>query len=236
MLQHVTTRPKGGGIQPTGALCAAGQKTDFDPSHCCAGDNECWERLVEPETREDLIALPPLALHDAIGYLDAVWRNAFKKKGLLSRGALLSGGIMATACKTSQDFKDKVSAVVDAFNAFQVPIDTRDGSLHKMVLYLKNWARDRGIPDEEFVPVEQAIAILKKVTRLRAGFEHSAAREDFEAAQQALGISLPAESYAEEWNRLVARVTANFTVVRQFIRAQVQEEEKAAPAASPPRP
>jgi hypothetical protein len=47
-----------------------------------------------------------------------------------------------------------------------------------------------------------------------------------------LGVALPAESYADEWSRLVARVTANLGVVREFIRAQIRDEERSAEAAA----
>jgi hypothetical protein len=225
MLHHVSTHaPEGQGIQPNGALCAAGMKSEFDPHDCRPGENECWQRWVEPEARSGVVAVSPLALHEAVGYLDAVWRNAFGR-GLLARDALLAGGVLAAPCATSQDFKEKVSAVVDAFNALHVPIDTRDGSLQKILLHLQDWARERRIPDADLAPVERAISVLKRVPRLRAGFEHAAARADFEAAQQALGVSLPAESYADEWNRLVARISLNLGVVRQFIRSHIQDEE-----------
>ncbi len=231
-LHHVTTWPKDRGIQPTGAMCAAGEKENPNAAECRPGGNECWHRLVEPHVREDIVRLSPLTLHEAIGYLDTVWLNIFRE-GLLARDVLLAGGTLATPCTGSQDFRDKLSAAVDAFDAFQVP-GSRGGTLERMTAYLKDMANRMGVL-QEFAPVEQAISVLQKVPRLRAGFQHGdeRARRDFEEAQQVLGVRLPAVSYAEEWSRLVARVAGQLAIVREFLRKHAGEAGSRPPAPAP---
>jgi hypothetical protein len=218
MLHHVTTWPKPGGIQPTGALCAAGKKENPNAGECRPGGNECWHRVVEPHAREDIVPLSPLTLHESIGYLDAVWRDAFQKKPLLSGNLLPAGGTLGTPCRSAEEFKEKVKALVDVFDAFDVP--GSGGTLQRMITYLKAWSVAQGALPDDFAPVEKAINVLQQVTRLRANFEHSdaRARSDFEQAQRALGIRLPAVSHTEEWDRLVAHVTDMLRVVREFLR------------------
>ncbi len=201
-----------------------------DPAKCCFGGHQCWERVVETDARSEVVQFSPLTLHEAIGYLDAVWRNAFGD-GLLGRDVLLAGGTLATPCTGIEDFQDKVSALVLVFNAFRVPVDSKDGSLAKMLAHLQGWAAERGAPPEEVAPVEQAISVLRRATRLRAGFEHGTGG-DFEEAQQVLGLRLPAVSYAEEWTRLVARVAGQLAIVREFLRTHAQQAPNT-PVASP---
>ncbi len=206
------------------AFCDLGHhaKVRSEPDRCCYGGHDCWERDVEPEPQPGSLQRSPLALHEAIGYLDAVWLNVFKG-ALLGRDVLRAAGTLATACATSQDFTEKVAALVETFDAFQVP-GNKGGTLDRMVVHLKSWCSSIGVVTEEYEPVEQAITVLKKVARLRAGLLHGdeRARRDFEEAQRVLSISLPAVAYAPEWNQLVARVAGALAVVREFVRRQGQ--------------
>jgi hypothetical protein len=231
MLQHVTTWHAPGKIRVTGTKCAAGMQESPDAVECAPGKNECWHRIVEPEPREETVHLSPLTLHEALGYLDAVWRDVFDKKPLLSGALLTAGGMLATPCRSAKDFDEKVKGLVDTFDAFQIPDGgTGGGTLDRMLGFLEQWADSKGSANDELPSVARGMAVLKAVARVRAYFQHSDARArgSFEAAQRALGIRLPAISYAEEWDRLVSGVTEAIRIVREFLRKHAPQ-----PAAQP---
>lgn len=202
-------------------MCDRGfQKQANEWGACHFGGHDCWERIVEPQAREVAVHLSPLTLHEAIGYLDAVWRDVFGKKPLLAGGLLTAGGMLAEPCATVHDFNERVKGLVDVFDAFQVPGGKAGRPLESMLDFLKSWAESREAAKADLPSVEEAISVIRSVANVRAYFQHSdaRARTAFEAAQRALRIRLPAVSYAEEWDRLVARVTEMLRVLREFLR------------------
>ncbi len=214
------------------AFCDLGnQKSGAEWGACCCGGHPCWERVVETSEPQDVAHLSPLALHEAIDYLDAIWRTAMKAP-LLKYDVLAVGGTLATPCAGKDDFQLKVSAVVDAFDGFQVA-GKKGGTLERMTEQLRSWSAGKSVANDDFATVEEAIGVLKKVARLRAGLLHGGdrARGDLEEAQRALGVSLPAVSYAEEWHQLVVRVTSALAVVRQHVRRYGRDGMGAPPAA-----
>ena len=221
-LHHLTTLKPAGLIRAHRALCGAGRE-QFRPEECQPGENTCWQRRGDETVPSETIRSPPLALHESFDYLDVVWRNVFGQP-LLKLNALEVGGLLATPCSGKDDFHKKVNCIVDTFDAFQVPVAS-GGSLEKMAVHLKAWGEAEGLTPDDLMPVQQAIVVLKKVARLRAGMLHSSsepARQSFEDAQVTLGVSLPAVSYADAWDHLVARVTEMLSIVRQFVRSHGQ--------------
>jgi hypothetical protein len=68
------------------ALCNQGEPgAENDPSQCRPGGHQCWERILEPKIDAPEIPSSLLALHEAFGYLDTVWRLAFGRKHALLR-------------------------------------------------------------------------------------------------------------------------------------------------------
>ncbi len=57
-----------------GARCDLGRPEIKNPSRCHAGGHSCWWRVLEPDRVGPTIPTSPLALPEAIDFLDAVWR------------------------------------------------------------------------------------------------------------------------------------------------------------------
>ncbi len=241
MLHHVRTwviTP--GRIDVTGTMCGANKKESPNAAMCRPGRHECWHRLVEPQAREEVVHLSPLTLPEALGYLDAVWRDAVREGPLLA-GNTLAGSLLAMPCRDAADFREKVKGLVDgAFDALRVPGGRprapAAARLAELREFLERWASSREGASDDLRSVKDAISVLEKVNTIRSNLEHSDphSRGAFEEAKRALGIRLPAGSYREEWDRLVASVVEALRVVREFLRKHGQEAGPA-PTAPPPQ-
>lgn len=206
-LHHVSTWPKDAGVQPVAAMCAAGARTELQPLRCRPGDYECWHREGEDASRAPG-PVPPLAIHESLDYFNAVWRIAFDAP-LFKPFALATGGVLATPCKSSQDFQVKLSALGEVFNAFSVRLDA-------MKAKLAEWGSAKAATADEIADMEKAVSVLQRLLAIRAGQQH--ARERAETAARALGLHLPPASYGDAWNEVQTLLHDALGDLRRFIR------------------
>ncbi len=203
-----------------------GARLGQDPSRCRAGGHDCWERLVEPAPAATVVdELPPLALPEAIDFLDAVWQLAFGKR-LLGTVASTHHAGLAQPCADRHQFGDRLSDLVDVFDRFDVPApqvaeggkaQPREATLLRMQNVLaERLAGDEGAIDR----IERAIAVLRAAAAARAAVEHTDAAKRLPQALATLGVSsYPPMSWADAWTQVRGAVIRALATIRDELRA-----------------
>jgi len=215
-----------GEVTPTrvaaGALCDRGQPEIHDPSGCRPGGHKCWERILEPEIDIPEIPSSPLALHEAFGYLDTVWRLAFGRRHALLRLTTMADiAQLSQPCRTRSDFESMMSALAAVLKAMDIPEDLfpqgvsniqKDHTLERIKDCLKH---ELGEDYDE--SCDRAIEVLQAVNAVRYSQQHANQR-DLSKAFSRLAIPFPLSSGNEAWGRICAKTIEALGVIREKVR------------------
>lgn len=164
------------------ALCERARPEIDDPSRCRPGGHPCWERILEPEIESVEMPSSPLALHEAFGYLEAVWRLAFgSNHGLLRLTSMTDIAQLSQPCRTRSEFESMMSALAAVLKAMNIPEDLfpggvsnleRDHTLERIKVCLKC-----KLGEEYDLSCEGAIEVLRAVNAVRSSQQHANQRE-----------------------------------------------------------
>jgi hypothetical protein len=219
----VTGTPAENGTQVertlSGAECNIGRNCIAeDPTGCVPGGHSCWRRLVEPERRKAR-PVPPLAIVEALDFLDAVWRLTFDRQRLIGTTALVHIARLEQQAVDRQDVRDRLSDLADVFDALEIPAPLapsppgREGTL----LRLNRLLSEKIIDPEGIERVSVAVEKLRAVVRIRAGLQHSGAGPSLPASFAVLGIGYPPD-WTLVWDQIKEAVIEALTVLRDEVR------------------
>jgi hypothetical protein len=230
-LHHAVVGFTGGPPVILKAMCDLGRaEVEAGAHRCRPGGHSCWERTVDlAEGAEQEVA--PLALHESIDYLDAMWKGTFGVHLLRLRGAGVLGKL-ATPCVSQSDFESKLSALADTINSF----DVRDEDLEpnhrgdhnygpgRTLARLRSALAHRassGAVDEEGLRLGlEGIQVLQKAMALRTAFQHTGggAAGKLPMVFAAFGLPIPPPAPPASWNRVRGRVLRALDSIRQVLR------------------
>lgn len=210
----------------THAICDAGhdQKLLGQPLACVAGGNDCWERLVAPNVLRLPDSVSPLALPEALGYLDAVWRNVFGAP-LLKVPPLEAAAGLALGCTNRDEFTSRLTAVVMVLDGCEVTLAPEivkqlgPGRQHA-VARIEAALTGRLADTDDQGSVVQAAAVLRDIKHLRNSFQHGSPYTDAKArdALERLGIALPFD-WPSAWDRVRSAATTALRQMRETAQA-----------------
>ena len=205
------------------SICDLGKEEIENPEKCCAGDNQCWERIVERIDAPVPTLASPLTLPEAFDFLDTVWRLAFgKKRGLLRLRSTTDTVSLVLACSTRDEFKSRVSALDDIFKSMEIPDGILEIELdesnkgHTFVRLLA--CLETRLETIDYQEVEQAVNALRAVNEVRVAFQHSGAASRLPDALRKLGIPYPPSQWGDAWDRIRAKVSEALHIIREKVR------------------
>jgi hypothetical protein len=212
-----------------GGACDLGHDQQVTGGNRCApGGNDCWERVVV-SSQAEVPTVHPLAVHELVEFIDALWKLIFPKKRLLSLSSLTVGPKLMPPCIDDKShFEAKLSAVGEMFNSLTVDAalvgDRTDlnGSLAKMRVVLGKKAAEVKLAEDRIERMEQAVDTLRRALDLRASAQHAGAKDRLPRAADAYGLSYPLASYAGAWDRVYARLAEELRVIRDCMREMIQ--------------
>jgi hypothetical protein len=187
------------------------------PSLCHPGQNECWERIVEPELSvSDSVFFSPTELLIAFDYLDVIWERRFKRPLLRLRGVEKTNSL-SQSCATADEFRSRLVDLNEIFKLLEIEDDLLpENSTIK--------------PEETFKRVEEClkkecpdkhgeIALplrkLRDINTVRNKSTHGGA--ELVTALGRLGIKYPISSYASAWGRIRVEVADALNRLRKLL-------------------
>jgi hypothetical protein len=213
------------------ARCDTGRaEVTQNAGKCRPGGHACWVKEVAFTEAEPTTA-SPLALHESFDYLDAVWKNVFRKNFIQLRGAAVVGKL-ATPCVSSAELEAKLSALADVIKAFSIEDDdlvpghrahkdfAKDRTLARLQSALLNrlgaGAEEEGAASQ----VQEAVCVLRSAVALRTGYQHTGggAAGKLPGAFGAFGIPYPPPSPALAWARIQSAVLRALEMLRGVLR------------------
>jgi len=178
--------------------------------------------LGHPVAADLPTAYPPLALVEALGYLDAVWR--YRLKGpLLGRNQPVSWVRLAQSAASTDEFDARLSALTDVLVHLDVRLPAaeesdalaaKEGSLLRLRRRLR--LELDALPSSR---VDEAIETLRSIVRIRAGGQHSGLGSETASAFRALRLPYPPLDYAVAWEQIRSRAIDGVNAIRQEIQA-----------------
>jgi len=196
-----------------GAMCELGRPEIRQCSGCRPGGHDCWERAYEsaaPQPSE----VPPLALHEAFDFFDAVWTIRFGA-GLIGKVPTATVATLAEPVSDRDDFKARMSELADVLAALDagiaVPAESREvrGSLARIAAALAA----AGIEDARD-PIEH----LRSVVAIRTALQHAERSGELATRLEDLGVPVAPIDWAQAW-RAVASVTVEaLRALRSLVR------------------
>jgi len=213
------------------AMCDRGRsEVQSGAIKCRPGGHSCWERTVAP-AKVIASEAAPLALHESLDYLDAVWKGAFGSHLLQLRGASVVGKL-ATPCQSRSDLEVKLSALADTMSSFSIQDDDLapqhrgdanygpGRTIARLDSALTRWASTKAAEEETVRLAHEGVLTLQRVMALRRGFQHTGggASGKLPVAFAALGLSVPPPAPDVTWSRVRERVLSAFDAIRRLLR------------------
>jgi hypothetical protein len=178
------------------------------------------ERQLQPITSGEQTPLPADALHDALDFLDSVWRNV-TGKNLIETHRLGPSARLAAPVTNRSDFESRLSDLADVLKAAKVDDSYIDPKLAKDLTPDKSLGRLKialikvlSIPEAEVAT--QAVEVLQNILRVRAALQHVEARPDLPTALASLGITSTAD-WAQTWQVVRHRAVDALRDLRQAL-------------------
>jgi hypothetical protein len=203
-----------------GALCDKVRPEIAQPRGCRAGGHDCWERIVELVEAPTEPTMSPLSLPEQLGFLDTVWRVAFKRP-LLQLGPAAHVAGLALGCASREEFTARLSDLADVLDSLHVSADllpsdqaAARGALIRVGLALGESDLDQDGKDR----VAAAVTTLRSVVRIRVGLQHGDAAKELPEHFGKLQISYPPTDWETGWNQVRARTVDSLVQLRDEIR------------------
>lgn len=193
------------------AACERNQPEIADPGGCRPGGNPCWSRVIETGVHVASQS-PPRSLADALDFLDSAWQLRYGA-GILNIKSVADVVGLASACSSREDFKSRVSELDDLIKNFVIadaalPAETTipaDQTLNRLEAIF-------GAPPLSDTVAPEAIKVLRTVSRIRVGYQHTDAAAKLQEHFRALGIENAALDWPTTWDT-VRSVTADALIL-----------------------
>jgi hypothetical protein len=205
------------------ALCDLGRADISSPSQCHAGGHPCWERILEPEADAPVLPPAPLALPEALDFLDTAWRLwKGKKQPLFQVKSTRGSAELALSCTTRDECMSRLTALADTLKSMTIPDDLLlekdrqvpgDQTFTRLLACLKPH-----LEEADYQPCEQAVGVLRAVNGVRTAFQHSGAARELPIILEKLAISYPPPSWGETWDRIRAKTVEALGIIRETVR------------------
>jgi hypothetical protein len=201
-------------------MCDIGRNEVQQPEQCRAGGHGCWEWLIEPGLDRPTIPASPLALPEALDFLDIAWRFAFgKRQALLRLRDTVTTAKLSQACATRADFESQLSALADILKTMDIPdvllSRTQEINKDQTLTRLLDCLRERLEPSD-YEEVERAVSTIRTVNDVRVALQHSGAARELPTSLVKLGISYPPR-WGDAWDRIRAATIEALRVVREKV-------------------
>jgi hypothetical protein len=223
-----TTRDSGARMvrQLVQGMCDIGRDEVQQPEQCRAGGHGCWEWLIEPRLEQLAIPASPLALPEALDFLDTAWRVAFgKRQALLRLRNTTSIAKLSQVCTTRADFESQLSALADILKAMDIPdallSETQKIDKDQTFMRLLDCMQVR-LEESDYQEVERAVSTLRTVNEVRVALQHSGASRDLPTSLVKLGIPYPPQ-WRDAWDRIRVATIEALRIVREKVLKHATE-------------
>jgi hypothetical protein len=166
-------------------------------------------------------AVSALSLPEALGYLDAVWRNVAGSP-LLGRTSPSASARLALPAASPDEFDTRLSALADVIGHFDVELpadaDVQANAARERSLARMSRRLALTLEGSSLQRAEAALATLRQIVRIRVGAQHSLIA-DAPQAFRALGLAYPPIDYGAAWVAVRARATEALNAIREELQA-----------------
>lgn len=209
-----------------GALCELGRpEVDAAPGRCRPEGHTCWERSVQVTHSAPRVSLSPLAVAEAVDFLDSVWRAQFGDR-LVKNPATTHVAGLSMPVHDRDDFKARLSDLAGVVESFTIPDDLLAGDLPAE--YRKGSInRLQGALDHASVAYsDNTLRRLRSVIALRAAMQHPGkAAKELPSLFEGLGLTYPPPSWERAWSVVQSEVVEAISEFRNGVRQIEQESE-----------
>jgi hypothetical protein len=201
-------------------LCDIGRDEVQQPELCHAAGSQCWEWLIEPIQEQIAIPSSPLALPEALDFLDTAWRVAFgKKRELLKPRGITNNARLSQPCATREEFEAGLSALTDIMKNIDIPDDLLNNTAiqkHETVNRLSDCLKKHLADPVDHQDIENAADTLRSVNKIRNALQHSGASTELLTIFSKLGISYPPQ-WGSAWDRIRAATIEALRIIREKV-------------------
>lgn len=162
------------------------------------------EKLNPAPTQQPRVLPSPLAILDSLHYLNITWERHCRRRLVRVENFALAASL-AFDVANGDEFAARLSAFGDLMKNLQShSVSGVDGpALKQLEAYLR-----QQLPDEtDQASIAAVLPVLRAVTRIRNGLQHSAAASDGMQAWRDLGLDYPPSDWNEAWLQLRAIAT-----------------------------
>lgn len=175
---------------------------------------------IQPTVQIAPTALPPEALHDALDFLDSVWRNV-TGKNLIEAHRFGPAARLAAPVTNRSDFASRLSDLSDVLKAVKVDDSYIDPNLAKDLTPEKSLARlkvalSKLLKSPEAEVATQAVEVLQSIIRVRVALQHVEARPDLPTSLASLGITSTTD-WSQTWQIVGHRAVEALRDLRQAL-------------------
>lgn len=216
-----------------GALCELGEAAVGRPGGCHAAGHDCWEMLVDLPT-PTVGAPPPLALPEALDFLDAVWRLVFgRTRGLIALTSVSEAAGISGACTTVEELDSRLADLGDLLDRLRVSADLLPpvpeaqngpaGSLDRMEAALRK--RLAGDSQERAVA---GVEMLRQVKRLWNARHHSESAHRFPRILAEMGLGDVVPDWSKLWDGIRDHAVRGLMAIRTELRTAEETDSQRA--------
>ena len=232
----VNERMQGRGAHPTSmgravaATCREGVDIEEDIRTCRPGGRECWRRSIDFGTRT-IGLIHPLAFHEALDFLDIVWRQLFGSN-LNQRTSASNTAAITLPAGTRDELQLRLGALKDVLDALiaDTPLPNAPegkepvpGQLNRMKAAIAQRQPGNSRADA-------AIKKLQLCGRIRDKFEHGRAANELPKIRTRLGIRAQLTDWPNFWEEVRSIATGALIELRNAIREYGTGPQEATPA------
>ncbi len=188
------------------------------------------ERRGAPDSRAEAALLSPMALAEALDFLDSAWRNVFSQP-LIGRVQLTSAANLTQIVNRRDDFESRLSHLSDLFGAFRIgddllrPSSVKQLKLAGSLLRMGRVTKER-LSEPDRTSASKAIDELRAIVDLRAALQHKVTpdkrKPDLPTALRRLGIGFPPD-WQQAWIEVQLRTVESVAEIRRALLATLPE-------------
>ncbi|MBA3877398.1 MAG: hypothetical protein C0498_10740 [Anaerolinea sp.] len=167
----------------------------------------------------------PLALPEALGYLDAVWRARIRSP-LLGRTRPAAVAKIILPCGNADEFDARLSAIADLLGQMEVALNEHDEAAavkagERSLARLRRRLR-RELASGPFSRVSTAVGDLQAIVRIRVSGQHSDTGGQVIDAFQDLGLRYPPPDWGAAWDAIRGRCVDDINAIREELEASLE--------------